>query len=142
METGSLERAGNALSIAKELLQFVDGGGFKLGRRNAPDLRLTARGPDAVARFLRPRSAAIIGMSQRPGSAGQVILQSLKVNNFKGDIHLVGRTDEPIEGRPVLKSAADLPPGIDLAVFTLPAAALLAAGLFWVFAQFLPKGAA
>ena len=61
-------------------------------------------------------------MSTRAGSAGQVILQSLKLNNFEGDIHLVGRSDEPIDGRPVLKSADELPEGVDLAVFTLPAA--------------------
>src|SRR6266436_6105454 len=81
-----------------------------------------ARGPQAVARFLRPRSIAIVGMSARPGSAGQVILQSLKLNDFQGDIHLVGRSSEPIDGRPVFKSADELPTGVDLAVFTLPAA--------------------
>jgi acyl-CoA synthetase (NDP forming) len=82
----------------------------------------SARGPRAVARFLRPKSVAIVGMSSRAGSAGQVILQCLKINNFKGDIHLVGRSDEPIDGRPVLKSPDELPEGVDLAVFTLPAA--------------------
>ena len=81
-----------------------------------------ARGAKAVARFLRPRSVAIVGMSARAGTAGQIVLQCLKVNRFAGDIHLVGRSDEPIEGRPVLKSADDLPEGVDLAVFTLPAA--------------------
>ena len=81
-----------------------------------------ARGPKAVTKFLNPRSVAIVGVSQRTGSAGQVILQSLKLNNFKGDIHLVGRSDEPIDGRPVLKSPEELPEGVDLAVFTLPAA--------------------
>jgi acyl-CoA synthetase (NDP forming) len=81
-----------------------------------------ARGPKAVARFLRPRSMAIVGMSSRAGSPGQVILQSLKLNRFAGDIHLVGRSSEPIDGRPVLKSADELPEGVDLAVFTLPAA--------------------
>jgi acyl-CoA synthetase (NDP forming) len=83
-----------------------------------------ARGPKAVARFLRPRSVAIVGMSARAGSAGQIILQALKLNNFKGDIHLIGRSSEPIDGRPVLKSADELPEGVDLAVFTLPAAAV------------------
>jgi acyl-CoA synthetase (NDP forming) len=83
-----------------------------------------ARGPKAVGRFLRPRSVAIVGMSARAGSAGQVILQSLKLNNFEGDIHLVGRSSEAIDGRPVLKSADELPEGVDLAVFTLPAAAV------------------
>src|SRR6188474_119705 len=83
-----------------------------------------ARGPKAVAKFLRPRSVAIVGISSRAGSAGQVILQALKLNKFPGDIHLVGRSTEPIDGRPVLKSAEDLPYGIDLAVFTLPAASV------------------
>src|SRR5262249_9349678 len=67
-------------------------------------------------------SVAIVGISQRAGSAGQVILQALMLNKFNGDIHLVGRSGEPIDGRPVLKSADELPEGIDLAVFTLPAA--------------------
>jgi acetate---CoA ligase (ADP-forming) len=83
-----------------------------------------ARGPQAVARFLRPRSIAIIGISTRAGSAGQVILESLKLNKFGGDIHLVGRSSESIDGRPVLNSAEELPEGVDLAVFTLPAAAV------------------
>jgi acetate---CoA ligase (ADP-forming) len=86
-----------------------------------------ARGPQAVARFLRPRSVAIVGMSSRAGSAGQVVLQSLNLNCFQGDIHLVGRTEEPIDGRPVLRSADELPEGIDLAIFTLPAAGVRAA---------------
>jgi acyl-CoA synthetase (NDP forming) len=82
----------------------------------------SARGPKAVAKFLRPRSVAIVGMSARAGSAGQNILQSLKLNKFQGDIHLVGRSAEPIDGLPVLKSPEELPEGVDLAVFTLPAA--------------------
>jgi len=77
----------------------------------------------AVARFLRPQSVAIVGISSRPGSAGQVVLLSLELNEFKGDIHLVGRSG-PIDGRPVLRSAQELPDGVDLAVFTLPAAAV------------------
>ena len=81
-----------------------------------------ARGAKAVAKFLRPRSVAIVGISSRAGSAGQNILQSLKLNKFQGDIHLVGRSEEPIDGRPVLKSPEELPEGVDLAVFTLPAA--------------------
>src|SRR6202030_1313627 len=83
-----------------------------------------ARGATAAARVLNPRSVAIVGISTRAGSAGQIILQCLKVNEFAGDVHLVGRTDEPIDGRPVLKSVHELPEGVDLAVFTLPAAAV------------------
>ncbi len=79
---------------------------------------------NAVARFLRPRSIAVIGISTRAGSAGQIILQCLKINRFAGEVHLVGRTDELIDGRRVLKSPDELPEGVDLAVFTLPAAAV------------------
>jgi acyl-CoA synthetase (NDP forming) len=86
-----------------------------------------AHGPKAVAKFLRPRSVAIVGISTRPGSAGQIILQSLKLNRFQGDIHLVGRSNESIDGRPVLKSPDELPEGVELAVFTLPAASVRAA---------------
>src|SRR6476469_5396467 len=82
----------------------------------------SAHGIQAVARAMRPKSVAIIGMSARPNSAGQNVFNGLKTNDFKGDIHLVGRSDEPINGLPVLKSAADLPQGVDLAVFCLPAA--------------------
>src|SRR5579872_1634529 len=81
-------------------------------------------GAKAVARFLRPRSIAIVGISTRAGSAGQIILQCLKMNRFAGEVHLVGRTDELIDGRRVLKTADELPDGVDLAVFTLPAAAV------------------
>ncbi|MBV9968497.1 MAG: acetate--CoA ligase family protein [Xanthobacteraceae bacterium] len=75
-----------------------------------------------MARFLRPRAVAIVGISQRAGSAGRVILQALTLNKFPGDIHLVGRSGDRIDGRPVLKNAEELPEGIDLAVLTLPAA--------------------
>jgi acetate---CoA ligase (ADP-forming) len=83
-----------------------------------------ARGAKAVARFLRPRSIAIVGISTRAGSAGQIILQCLKINRFAGEVYLVGRTDELIDGKRVLKSADEFPEGVDLAVFTLPAAAV------------------
>src|SRR3970040_458007 len=83
---------------------------------------MSARGAQAVARVMRPRSVAIVGMSSRPGSTGQNILECLRVNRFAGDIHLVGRSAEPIDGRTVLASAEELPEGVDLAVFTLPAA--------------------
>ena len=86
------------------------------------DLSALARGPKAVAKVMRPKSVAIIGMSARPGSAGQNILNGLKANNFQGEIYLVGRNPEPIDGRKLLASPLDLPEGVDLAVFTLPAA--------------------
>jgi acyl-CoA synthetase (NDP forming) len=76
----------------------------------------------AVTRLMRPRSIAIVGISSKPGSAGHVVLGNLTVNDYRGDIHLVGRSGGTIDGRPVLATVDDLPDAIDLAVFTLPAA--------------------
>ena len=75
-----------------------------------------------VERLMRPRSVAIVGMSSKPGTAGHMILANLTLNSFGGDIHLVGRSGGHIEGRRVLASVDDLPEGVDLAIFTLPAA--------------------
>jgi acyl-CoA synthetase (NDP forming) len=79
-------------------------------------------GAAAVERLMRPRSVAIIGISSKPGSAGHTALANLTVNKFAGDIYLVGRSGGEIEGRKVYATVDDLPEGIDLAVFTLPAA--------------------
>mgnify|MGYP006296837073 CR=1 FL=1 len=64
---------------------------------SAADLSHLARGPKAVAKVMRPKSVAIVGISSRPGSTGHIILGGLKANKFEGDIHLIGRSAEPIE---------------------------------------------
>jgi acyl-CoA synthetase (NDP forming) len=66
-----------------------------------------------VERLMRPRSIAIVGMSSKPGTAGHMILGNLTLNKFEGDIHLVGRSGGEVDA---------LPEGVDLAIFTLPAA--------------------
>jgi acyl-CoA synthetase (NDP forming)/RimJ/RimL family protein N-acetyltransferase len=74
----------------------------------------------AVARFLMPRSVALIGASDRPGSVGAAVLQNLR-DSFAGPVHLVNRRRSRVGGAPALKSAADLPEGVDLAVVAVPA---------------------
>ncbi|MCW2362588.1 MULTISPECIES: acetate--CoA ligase family protein [Sphingobium] len=80
------------------------------------------RGADAVALFMRPRSIAVIGVSAKPKTAGRTVLANLQLNAFDGDVHVVGRAEGEIDGYPVTQSIDDLPEGVDLAVFTLPAA--------------------
>ena len=76
----------------------------------------------SMARLLDPKSVAIIGMSARPGTAGYAVLRNLRVNEFAGDIHLVGRTAGEVDGLSIVTDIDALPVGIDLAVLTLPAA--------------------
>jgi acetate---CoA ligase (ADP-forming) len=78
----------------------------------------------AVEAVVRPRSIAIVGVSSRPGSAGHMVLANLVQNEFRGDIHLVGRNLAAVEGRACLASIDELPENIDLAVLTVPAGAV------------------
>jgi acyl-CoA synthetase (NDP forming) len=79
----------------------------------------------AIERMLRPRSIAIVGASPTPGSLGQSLLANLERFAFKGDIHLVSATRNEIGGRPCLKSASDLPRGVDCAALAIPRAGIL-----------------
>src|SRR5258708_6986833 len=88
----------------------------------APPAQNPSHGAAAVARLMRPRAVAIVGISSRPGSAGHGVLANLTVNDHRADIHLVGRSGGAIEGHPVLGGIDELPEGVDLAIFTLPAA--------------------
>jgi acetate---CoA ligase (ADP-forming) len=81
----------------------------------------SAPGAHSIERLMRPKAVAIVGISSKPGTAGHAVLNNLTVNNFAGDIHLVGRSGGEIAGRKVLTTVAELPEGVDLAIFTLPA---------------------
>jgi acyl-CoA synthetase (NDP forming) len=77
-----------------------------------------------ISHIMRPRSVAIVGISAKPGSAGRVVLELLDNNKFDGPVYLVGRSAADIDGRKVLASIDELPQDVDLAVLTLPAAAV------------------
>src|SRR5438874_6860146 len=72
-------------------------------------------------KLMAPRSVVAIGASARPGSVGAAVTRNLLTAGFHGDIHLVNIKGGEIEGRPVLKSLAELPQAADLAVIMTPA---------------------
>ena len=78
-----------------------------------------------VTRLLKPKSVAIIGVSERPGSAGRNAIATLDNIGFKGVIHVVSRGLTELDGRKAVPSLADLPDGIDLAVLTVPGPAII-----------------
>ena len=73
-----------------------------------------------LTRLLRPRSVAIVGVSPEPGSIGANALDNLTSIGFRGDIHLVSRTNREIGGRRCYSSIDELPDGIDAAVLAVP----------------------
>ena len=79
----------------------------------------------AIDRLLNPRSVAIVGASDRPGSLGASVLKNLVEADFPGDIHLVNPKREEIGGRPCVPDVSALPEGIDAAVLAIPQGAVL-----------------
>lgn len=75
-------------------------------------------------RLLRPRSIAIVGAQPDRTSIGGGVLANLERYGYKGVLHLVSRTRDEINGRPCVKSIADLPHGIDVVVLIVPQAAI------------------
>jgi acyl-CoA synthetase (NDP forming) len=97
-----------------------------LGPAAPPEaLARPAAGPVPVARLIRPKSIAIVGISPEPGSHGAAMLSSLASFDYRGAIHLVSRSRSEAFGRVCAASIDDLPMGIDLAVLCVPRAAVL-----------------
>ena len=76
----------------------------------------------SISRLLRPRSVAIVGASQTPGSLGAGVLANLERFRFGHPLHLVNPRYDHIGERPCVRSIAELPDGIDCAVLAIPQA--------------------
>lgn len=70
--------------------------------------------------FLNPRSVAVIGATERPGSWGSFIMGGLLSRNFAGAIYPVNRRAEKIYGIPAVKNVNEIQGPVDLAVFAIP----------------------
>ena len=82
---------------------------------------MSSRNFDAV---FTPRSIALIGASDHPGSVGDVLAANLIGGGFQGRLMFVNPKRRPVRGREVSASIADLPETPDLAVIATPAASV------------------
>ncbi len=71
-------------------------------------------------RAFNPKSLALVGASDRAGSAGQAVLDNLVSAGFAGVLHVVNPRHEEIAGRRCFKSLRDLPEPPDLAIVVAP----------------------
>jgi acyl-CoA synthetase (NDP forming)/GNAT superfamily N-acetyltransferase len=71
--------------------------------------------------LLEPRSIAVIGAGQRPGSAGHEVLRNLLAARFTGPVYVVNPKRDTVLGIACIASPADLPDDVDVAVIALPA---------------------
>jgi len=79
---------------------------------------------DALTRLLQPSSLAIAGASPDPASIGGATLANLERFGFDGPLYLISPTRDEINGRPCIKSADELPEGVDAVVLNVPFAAI------------------
>ena len=83
--------------------------------------------PSSIYRLLRPRSVAVAGASDSPGSLGESVLSNLERAHFPGDVHLVNPKRTHIRGRVCLSSIDELPLGVDCAILSIPGSAVVGA---------------
>jgi predicted CoA-binding protein len=75
-----------------------------------------------LSRLLRPRSVAVVGATDRPGSYGDATLRNLAALDFPGPVWGVHPTRREVHGRPCVAAIDDLPEPVDAVVVAIPAA--------------------
>jgi acyl-CoA synthetase (NDP forming)/RimJ/RimL family protein N-acetyltransferase len=75
----------------------------------------------SIARLMRPRSVAVIGASDRPGSMGRAVFRNLLSGGFDGPVYPVNPTTPHVASVPAFASVTDIPDDVHLAVITVPA---------------------
>jgi acetyltransferase len=68
-----------------------------------------------------PEKVALIGVSRSPGNLAKNILKNLILNEFTGEIYLVGKERGSYLGLKIYHDIADLPGNIDMAAILTPA---------------------
>jgi acetate---CoA ligase (ADP-forming) len=74
--------------------------------------------------LLEPRSIAVVGANDRPGSYGDIVLRNLARSGFEGEVWAVNPRRREVHGRPCLPSVTELPEPVDAVVVAIPAAAV------------------
>ena len=70
--------------------------------------------------FFYPESVIVVGVSDSPSNLGRVIVENMDRFGFQKEIHVVGR-GKSLNGRKIVQSVEQVPPGPDLAILLLRA---------------------
>ena len=108
------------------------GGGIDVQLSLIPSARAAAASDErdrlATAASLRPllepQAVAVVGASRDRAAIGRRVIEALIAAGFTGPIYAVNPHGGDIAGRSAYTSAAALPPGVDLAVITVPSSAV------------------
>ncbi|MGH2539530.1 MAG: acetate--CoA ligase family protein [Actinomycetota bacterium] len=86
-----------------------------------PSRRSATRPRLDLSPLLAPRSIAIVGASESPDSWAPEIERSLRHLGYDGELYPINPKYGTVWGRPCLRSIGELPTGVDLVVFVVPA---------------------
>ena len=75
-----------------------------------------------MEQFFNPKSIAVIGASDKPGSIGHTLVQNLIDGGFAGTILPVNPNREQVHGLQAYHAITDAPPFTDLAIIAVPIA--------------------
>ena len=78
-----------------------------------------------LEKIMNPKSVAVIGASNKPGSVGNELMQKLLGLKFKGKLFAVHPTDNEVCGVMAYDKIYNIPEKIDLAVIAVPAKAVM-----------------
>jgi acetate---CoA ligase (ADP-forming) len=81
----------------------------------------------SLSPFFEPRSVAVIGASRRRGSIGGELFRNIIEGDFAGVACPVNRDGAPVAGVRGYRSVAEIPDEVDLAIVSVPAAAVYGA---------------
>ena len=76
---------------------------------------------ETMNKLMHPRAIAVVGASEQEGKIGNSVMKNLVNGGFEGEIYPVNPKAKEILGKKVYADVSDLPDGVDVAVFAIPA---------------------
>ena len=92
--------------------------------QHAVDLRERAADAASLRHVLAPRSMAVVGASDRPGSVGGAVLRNIVDGHYRGVLHPVNPNRRRVRQLRAYPSVLALPEPVDLAIVAVPGAAV------------------
>jgi len=115
-----LATAEGATAVDARLLVSFDPPGERPARYSQEQILET------MNHLMRPRAIAVIGASDQAGKIGNSVMRNLVDGGYAGEIYPVNPKGGEVLGRQAYADVDDLPDGVDVAVFCIPAKLVVA----------------
>ncbi len=102
---------------------------FSISKTPEVELKKDERAKEAtitsLSNIVKPKSIAVIGASNRPGSIGNLVFRSIIQNGFTGVVYPVSPTSDAVMSVKAYKTILDIENPIDLAMIVVPSSHVL-----------------